>query len=69
MDMDALKNMISQDDGFFASQDKSIFGNPRYNPETHYLELTQSPYFKALLILRHYIKATSDVFSPLNKEQ
>jgi len=37
---------------------------PKYSPAKHYLHLTNKAYYKALLILRHYIKlSTDDYFS------
>ncbi len=33
-----------------------------YDSKTHYLELTKSKYFQALLVLRHYIKLISDEY-------
>lgn len=35
---------------------------PIYDPKTHYLDLTQSGYFRALITLRHYIKVASDYY-------
>jgi len=38
------------------------FSLPRYNPKTHYLKLTRSKYFNALVVLRHYTKIASDYY-------
>lgn len=35
---------------------------PVYDPDTYYLEITQKPYFDALILLRHYIKRASDEY-------
>ncbi|BAY87850.1 asparaginyl-tRNA synthetase (plasmid) [Calothrix parasitica NIES-267] len=43
------------------TEDKD-FNFPEYKPTEHYLELTKAKYYKALLILRHYIKVVSDYY-------
>jgi hypothetical protein len=35
---------------------------PRYDPDTHYLELTKSGYFRTLIFSRHYMKIASDYY-------
>lgn len=55
-----LKNQITKDDLAFKGNPQSNFVLPEYNPETHYLKLTRSDYFRALITLRHYIKIISD---------
>lgn len=55
-------NQLRKDDSNFKDQDKLFFELPEYNPATHYAELTHSGYFRALLALRHYIKAASDFY-------
>ncbi len=35
---------------------------PEYDPETHYLQVGKSKYFKDLIILRHHIKMASDYY-------
>lgn len=57
-----FKNQITNDDLKFKGIKLSSFNLPKYNPETHYLELTRSEYFHALIILRHHIKNTSDYY-------
>lgn len=52
---DYLKNWIIDEDFKFKGENLEFFVLPAYNPETHYLELTRSGYFRALLGLRHYI--------------
>lgn len=53
---------IRKDDNKFAKLKSNSFVLPRYNPKTHYLELTHSKYFQALIVLRHYIKVSSDYY-------
>ena len=35
---------------------------PKYNPGTHYLEVSKSGYFRELTIIRHHIKIASDYY-------
>ena len=44
------------------AEDNSSFNLPEYKSTEHYLELTKAKYYKALLILRHYIKIVSDYY-------
>ena len=57
---DYLHNQIKDDDLKFKGANPESFILPIYDPKTHYLELTRSGYFQALITLRHYIKAVSD---------
>ncbi len=57
-----LKQQITKDDLKFKDIKSNNFILPRYNPETHYLELTKSGYFHALIVLRHHIKIASDYY-------
>ena len=57
-----LKNQIIKDDLAFKDNPQSNFALPEYSPETHYIELTRSDYFRALITLRHYIKIISDYY-------
>mgnify|MGYP001567942956 CR=1 FL=1 len=59
---DYLREQIKDTDLKFKNTDLKSFALPVYDPATHYIELTRSGYFKALLKLRHYIKATSDFY-------
>lgn len=59
---DYLKNQIGDDDLEFKGGDPKSFILPEYNSKTHYLELTRSDYFQALITLRHYIKTISDYY-------
>lgn len=56
-----LQQIKEYDEKFINSNDKD-FDLPIYDPETHYIELTKSSYFHALLIMRHFIKVTSDYY-------
>lgn len=63
-----IKRNLLNDDKKFATKNKSLFCAPKYNPRSHYRELTSSYYFCALVILRHYIKLATDYyFSILQK--
>ena len=35
---------------------------PSYDPKTHVIELTRSPYYRALVVLRHHLRAVSDYY-------
>jgi asparaginyl-tRNA synthetase len=56
-----LKKNILKDDQEIKSC-RSDFKMPAYSPENHYLDLTDYPYFRALLYLRHHIKVASDYY-------
>ncbi|MDD5710763.1 MAG: hypothetical protein PHV43_01510 [Candidatus Colwellbacteria bacterium] len=59
------KNLVEQiisDDLRFKELGSESFVLSKYNPKTHYLELTHSGYFRSLIVLRHYIKVTSDYY-------
>lgn len=59
---DDLRNQIEDSDLKFRNTDRESFILPAYNPKTHYLDLTRSGYFRALITLRHYIKVVSDYY-------
>ena len=59
---DYLLNQIKDDDLKFKEISLESFALPIYDPKTHYLDLTRSGYFRALITLRHYIKAVSDYY-------
>lgn len=59
---DCILNQIEDSDLKFRNTDLKSFALPIYNPKTHYLDLTRSGYFRALITLRHYIKITSDYY-------
>src|SRR3989344_8050612 len=56
--LEAIKN----DDEKFLSINRKEFCVPTYDPLAHYLEITKSPYFRAIVVLRHYIRKHSDYF-------
>lgn len=62
MTNDSLRELVRKDDDVFASEDVASFEMPEYDPSTHYVELTRSAYFRALLVFRHYMKSASDLF-------
>ncbi len=58
-------NLLKQIQGADKKYEKTNvrdFSLPKYNPKTHYLELTRSQYFNALVTLRHYTKIASDYY-------
>ncbi len=63
-----LKKLIKKDDSIFKSITSEPYKLPEYNPKTHYLELTRSEYFRALITLRHYIKMISDYYFSIECE-
>ena len=54
-----LKTYIQKNDEDFKNEDKTEYQIPLYDPNTHYLEISRSKYFKGLTILRHVIKMAS----------
>ncbi|KKS92805.1 MAG: hypothetical protein UV70_C0024G0006 [Parcubacteria group bacterium GW2011_GWA2_43_13] len=65
---DYLQKQIRDDDEKYKDLHLEYFALPKYDPQTHYLELTRSGYFKALITLRHYIKITSDYYFSVQQE-
>jgi|GEM_PF-3179250 hypothetical protein len=57
-----LKQQITKDDLKFKDIDPNGCILPRYDPGTHYFELTKSGYFRTLIFLRHYMKIASDYY-------
>lgn len=62
MILDYLRDQIEGDDLKFRNTNLKFFALPIYDTKTHYLDLTQSGYFRALITLRHYIKVASDYY-------
>jgi asparaginyl-tRNA synthetase len=56
-----LVESMSEDDESFSKVVKS-YSVPIYDPVTHFLEVTRNDYFRALTVLRHYIKTLSDYY-------
>jgi len=56
-----LKNIRYIGDSFSGSDGRG-YVLPNYGPDTHYLDITKSGYFNALILLRHITKASSDFY-------
>ncbi|MFW5803856.1 MAG: amino acid--tRNA ligase-related protein [bacterium] len=56
-----IKKTINDDDRIFINSGKKI-KTPTYSPKNHYKHLSISPYYHALIVLRHYIKVASDYY-------
>lgn len=54
-----LKKEIKNNDLFFASR-SGRYSVPPYSPDNHYKDLATSPYYHALVVLRHCIKMVTD---------
>ena len=57
-----LKKLITNDDAQYARLDFDSFDLPKYDPGSHYKDITRSGYFHALVTLRHYFKQVSDYY-------
>lgn len=57
-----LKQQIEKIDAEVMNSTFSSFKLPKYNPKTHYIELTRSGYFYALIALRQNLKMIADHF-------
>lgn len=57
-----LKVAIEAENAKFENLDHKIFTLPVYEPDSHYLDISQKKYFYALIVLRHYIKSVSDFY-------
>ncbi|MCK4918622.1 MAG: hypothetical protein KAS02_02475 [Candidatus Pacebacteria bacterium] len=57
-----LHKQIKNSDIKFKDINLEFFTLPEYDPSSHYLELTHSKYFQALLVLRHNIKLATDYY-------
>jgi len=57
-----LKQQLKEDDSEIAKITEIFFKMPDYDPFQHYKHLTFSSYYRALVVLRHYIKAISDYY-------
>ncbi len=53
---------VSLSDKSFEDEDKINYAMPDYLPETHYLEVSNSNYYKGLLVLRSNIKHACDFY-------
>ena len=59
MSANQIKKMIKRDDALF--DDKAI-KTPQYCPKSHYKHLSANSYYHALIVLRHYVKVSSDYY-------
>lgn len=57
-----IKKEIKKDDLAISKINKSSFKQPRFNPATYYRQLSVSPYYYGLVILRHYISKITDFY-------
>ena len=57
-----LVNQIKKDDQNITKFNELGSDYPNYDPKTHHLELTKAKYYHGLIILRHYLKASSDYY-------
>ena len=57
-----FRKQIEGVDSKFVGLDKADFKLPIYEPKTHYVTVAESKYFQALVELRHFIKAASDIY-------
>lgn len=57
-----IKRDIAKTDAEFSRGHTKNFVLPAYKPKSHYLELTRSKYFRALIALRHHIKMSTDYY-------
>lgn len=56
------KNIIYDDKIFSSFKGRRSFKTPEYDSEEHYRHLTNSKYYHALIVLRHYLKSVSDYY-------
>lgn len=57
-----ILNVIERDDSLFSQGIREDFKIPEYNPNFHYLQISNNNYFSALICLRSYIKLISDYY-------
>lgn len=63
---DSIRKKLLEDDLKISDNRKSSFLMPAYNPSNYYKDIALNNYFYALLLLRHYIKFTSDYYFGIN---
>jgi aspartyl/asparaginyl-tRNA synthetase len=56
-----IKLLIIKDDIIFKNSSEN-YNVPDYCPDNHYMHLCDSAYYRALIVLRHYIKMVSDYY-------
>lgn len=57
-----ILDVIEKDDSLFSQGTREDFKIPEYNPNLHYLQISNNNYFSALICLRSYIKLISDYY-------
>jgi hypothetical protein len=57
-----LKDQISKIDLEVKNSKFSSYELPKYDPKTHYIELTRSGYFYAIIALRQNLKMIADYY-------
>lgn len=62
MDFKGVLEKIKQDDKKFANKSRKDFLVPKYSACNHYLDLSSSPYYLALIYLRDIIKSITDFY-------
>ncbi len=57
-------NFLKDIDADYALEFRNVstFSQPSYSPYNHYLDISNKPYFRALLALRHIFKQASDIY-------
>ena len=59
----SILESATREAAFLANNIKaSTLRPPTYDPQTYYKDITESEYFDALLVIRHYVKVASDVY-------
>jgi asparaginyl-tRNA synthetase len=56
-----IKKAIIEDDKKIKKR-RDSYGVPAYNPTIHYKHLCNNDYYRALIVMRHYIKTASDYY-------
>lgn len=57
-----LLGELKKDDNLIRKIKTKHLKAPKYRPASHYLDVARNSYFKALSILRHYLRFTSDYY-------
>lgn len=57
-----LKTKIQKADNLFVNKNKDDFALPKYNKDTYSLDIAKAGYYQALVVLRHFIKLSSDFY-------
>lgn len=62
MNKETFLQKIKESDVKFSSEDRLEFSMPNYDPATHYIEVGDSKYYKALIVMRNNIKKACDFY-------